>query len=92
MNQLDLKLYELLGDKTLSFGCVVKSDAFRRVLNYDEREDRIEIFLQERPYDSNSAVLVTGTFEILGHTPTIADFHRWIFQNGIEFEMENEEI
>lgn len=33
MNELDLKLYELLGSKTLSFGCLVKLNSEKTQTN-----------------------------------------------------------
>jgi len=76
MTEQDIKFYELLADKTLSFGCIVHLpwdvDDFRYIDEmYDGRHQLI--CPNGIIFDSGSSRLL-----VIGHEPTLTDLHRWL--------------
>ena len=80
MNHQDLKLYELLADKTLSFGCSVrepwKTPWYEEDCRYVQKLDDggFELASEEGfIYHGDVTYLL-----IIGHEPTLTDLQRWM--------------
>lgn len=84
MNAIDEKLYEYLGDKTLSFGCkVIDNDWYDAICVWDTNMHTIlddQWYLVRDVPDEKVWIM-----KILGHEPTIADLHKWMIKKSLHF-------
>lgn len=72
MDKQDLLLYEFLWDKTLSFGCIMQMDGYTAT--------NIETCQCTYP-DIVESDTPSWNWEIIGHEPTLSDFHKWMNEN-----------
>ncbi len=79
MKNLDYRLYELLGDQSLSFGCVVilNNEREARLISEEYDEDSRFRFIDDKEYIFKSLL---DEMDVIGHEPTIADLHTWLHQ------------
>ena len=86
MNSTQLEITRLIGDKTLSFGCRVKFQAWE----YDEdivlcdRHWIIEFCKQKKVY-SKTELEQWIIYEILWHPATDTNFKKWMNEKGIDW-------
>lgn len=87
MTPTQLKLYRLLGGKTLSFGCVVEtagcsdgccSQATEIIWSDVWVDDNMKHPFLRTQKDYNNAWERRYLIEIIGHEPTLTDLHRWM--------------
>lgn len=88
MNETQLELTRLLGDKTISFGCLVEWDngmsvSKRQIQAIDSLHllgywDSAKDMYQEAFWTSE---LFLRDCEIIGHPATLTDLHRWMNNN-----------
>lgn len=82
MTPQQLKLYELLGSKELSVGCMVyftDPSSYKLFTSILANEDDV----------TNYYCMYREEQEIIGHPPTIVDLHRWLNEKSIRWEMQN---
>ena len=94
MNELQLELTRLLWKKELSFGCLVKIDKNIHKLCFYIYRDRE--WITKLSYENNDSLsndhwrLITEIVNnntIIWHPATLSDFHRWLEENKIRWDM-----
>ena len=75
LSTLDLKLYELLGDKTLSFGCL--TDKWKCIQCTPKSAFIPERWSVLRTGYDDFLMIATSDLKIIWHEPTIHDLHKW---------------
>lgn len=85
MNETQLELTRLLGDKTISFGCLVEWDSITSVSKrYQQTIDSLHLlgyWDSERDMYQEAfwmSELFLRNCEIIWHPATLTDFHKWM--------------